>query len=144
MADHVAIPSQVANPWRAFWRTFWEVLVPGVLLVVTVGPTVLNILAEELGAVLPPGFIAWLLGAATLLAALASAFARIAAIPRVNELLKGVKLDAGAPVVPEPATGAVTITNGGLTITGETKLDAGAKTPPGNLYIDGNGIIRKE
>jgi hypothetical protein len=113
MADHVAIPSQVANPWRAVWRTFWEVLVPGVLLVVTVGPVVLNILAEELGAVLPSGFIAWLLGAATLLAALASAFARIAAIPRVNELLKGVKLDAGAPVAPKAVTGNITIGENG-------------------------------
>jgi hypothetical protein len=113
MADHVAIPSQVANPWRAVWRTFWEVLVPGVLLVVTAGPTVLKILAEELGAVLPAGFIAWLLGAATLLAALASAFARIAAIPRVNELLKGVKLDAGAPVAPKAVSGHITIEDAG-------------------------------
>ncbi|GLU58561.1 hypothetical protein [Paenarthrobacter ureafaciens] len=113
MADHVAIPSQVANPWRAVWRTFWEVLVPAVLLVVTVGPAILNILAEELGTVLPAGFIAWLLGAATLLAALASAFARIAAIPRVNELLKGVRLDAGAPAAPKAVTGNIPVADNG-------------------------------
>ncbi|ASN20716.1 hypothetical protein [Arthrobacter sp. YN] len=142
MADHVAVPSQVANPWRAVWRTFWEVLVPAVLLVVTVGPTVLNILAEELGAVLPAGIIAWLLGAAGVLAALAGAFARIAAIPRVNELLKGVKLDAGAPVAPKAVTGHITIENGGLTVTGETKLDA--EPSSGNLYIDSNGIVRRK
>lgn len=98
MGEHVAVPSQVANPWRAVWRTFWEVLIPAVLLVLTVGPEVLRILAEDLGANLPEGFIAWLLGASALLASLAGALARIAAIPKVNEALKKVKLDAGRPV----------------------------------------------
>lgn len=87
----------MANPWRAVWRTFWEVLIPAVLLVLTVGPEVLRILAEDLGAALPPSATAWLLGAAGLLASLAGAFARIAALPRVNELLKRVNLDAGKP-----------------------------------------------
>ncbi|WPM94349.1 hypothetical protein VG1_CDS0025 [Arthrobacter phage Cupello] len=100
MGQHEAVPSQVANPWRAVWRTVLEVFVPAVMLLLFAGPAILEILAEELGAVFPPGFIAWLLGAAGILAALAGAFTRIAALPRVNEWLGRFKLDAGAPKPP--------------------------------------------
>lgn len=107
MGDHVAdtpaVPTQVAHPWRATLRTFWAVAVPAVGLVLFVGPAVLNILAEELGAVFPPGFIAWLLAAAGVLSALASAVTRVMALPRVNELLGRLRLDAGAPPSGPPA-----------------------------------------
>ncbi|AYN57598.1 hypothetical protein PBI_DAOB_25 [Arthrobacter phage Daob] len=102
MGKHEGVPSQVANPWRAFWRTAVEVGVPAFGLVLFAGPSILNILAEELGAVLPAGFIAWLLGAAAVLTAVSAALARIMAIPRVNEALGRVKLDAGAPKPPVP------------------------------------------
>ena len=98
--EATAVPSQVANPWRATLRTFLAVAVPAVGLVLFVGPEVLHILADELGAVFPPGFIAWLLGAAGVLSALASAVTRIMALPRVNEWLGRFKLDAGAPKPP--------------------------------------------
>lgn len=98
--EAAAVPSQVANPWRAVVRTVLEVLVPAVLLVLFAGPAILEILAEELGAVFPPGFIAWLLGAAAVLSALAGAVTRIAALPAVNEWLGKFKLDAGAPKLP--------------------------------------------
>lgn len=94
-------PSQVVHPWRATFRTVWAVAVPAFGLVLFVGPAILSILAEELGAVFPPGFIAWLLAAAGVLSALAGAVTRIMALPRVNELLGKVKLDAGAPK-PQP------------------------------------------
>ena len=104
MGDHSAlVPTQVANPWRAALRTFLAVAVPAVGLVLFVGPEILRILADELGAVFPPGFIAWLLGAAGVLSALASAVTRVMAIPRVNELLGRVKLDAGPPPSPPAA-----------------------------------------
>ena len=98
MGDHVAVtPTQVAHPWKAALRTFLQVLVPAVLLVLAVGPEVLQILAEQLKGHVPDGLLSWLFGAAGLLAALAGAAARIMAIPRVNELLGRVRLDAGSP-----------------------------------------------
>lgn len=97
MGDHSAItPSQVAHPWRATLRTFLEVLLPAVSLVLAAGPEVLRILAEELEGQVPPGLIGVMLAVALLLASIAAALARIAAIPRVNEALKHLRLDAGA------------------------------------------------
>lgn len=90
-------PSQVAHPWRAMFRTVLQVLIPGLLLVIFAGPAVLQILAEELGAVFPPGFIMWLLGASAVLSALAGALSRVAALPQVNAWLARFKLDAGSP-----------------------------------------------
>lgn len=97
MADHVLEPTQVLNPWRAALRTVVQVGLPAFLFVLLVGPQILQILAEDLGAHLPEGVIAWLLGAAAVLTAVSGALARIMAIPRVNDALKGVKLDAGKP-----------------------------------------------
>ena len=98
MADHVATtPSQVAHPWKATLRTVVQVGVVLFTFVLAVGPAILNILAEDLGAHLPPGVIAWLLTAAAVLTALSGAVARIMAIPRVNEALSKVRLDAGTP-----------------------------------------------
>ncbi|UYL88312.1 membrane protein [Arthrobacter phage EvePickles] len=97
MADHIAIiPSQVVHPWKAAIRTFLQVLVPAVLLILTVGPEVLQIIAEQLKGQVPDGFIAWLLAAAGLLAAIAGAAARIMAIPQVNAALGRIRLDAGS------------------------------------------------
>ncbi|ALY08871.1 hypothetical protein GALAXY_25 [Arthrobacter phage Galaxy] len=101
MGEHVAgaapaVPSQVKYPWRAFWRTVWQVGVPAFGLVLLAGPAVLGILAEELGTVLPDHVTAWLLGAAAVLTALSGAVARIMAIPGVNAWLSRFKLDAGA------------------------------------------------
>lgn len=102
MGDHVAgpVPSQVANPWRAAWRTVVQVGVPAFLLVLVAGPAVLQILADELGGVLPPGVISWLLGAAAVLTAVAGALARISALPAVNAWLGRFGLDAGPPISP--------------------------------------------
>jgi len=97
MADHIAIiPSQVVHPWKASVRTFLQVLLSAVTLVLTLGPAILQILAEQLKGQVPDGFTAWLLGASVFLAALAGAFARIMAIPQVNQLLGRIRLDAGS------------------------------------------------
>jgi hypothetical protein len=94
MAEHVA-PTQVVHPWRAALRTFVQVLVPALLLVLTVGPEVLEIIATQLKGQVPEGFLSWLLAASLFLATLASILARIMAIPQVNALLGKLKLDAG-------------------------------------------------
>lgn len=100
MADHAAVPTQVARPWRAMWRTVLAVAVPAFGLVLFAGPAVLQILAEELGAHVPEGFTAWLLAAAGILTALAGAVTRIMALPAVNAWLSRFKLDAGPPSPP--------------------------------------------
>lgn len=103
MAEHVAVvPSQVAHPWRAFWRTVVQVGVPVFGFILLAGPAILQILAEDLGAHLPEGVVGWILGAAAVLTALSGALAKIMALPRVNEALKRLKLDAGKPEVAKP------------------------------------------
>jgi hypothetical protein len=99
MADHLAItPSQVAHPGRAVLRTVVQVGLVLFGFVLAAGPAILNILAEDLGAHLPPGVITWMLTAAAALTALSGAVARIMALPRVNELLGRIRLDAGNQV----------------------------------------------
>ena len=98
MGDHVAVtPTQVAHPWKATLRTVVQVGIVLFTFVLAAGPAILKILAEDLGAHLPPGITAWLLTAAAVLTALAGAVARIMAIPRVNDLLGRIRLDAGTP-----------------------------------------------
>ncbi|MCW2132871.1 hypothetical protein [Arthrobacter sp. VKM Ac-2550] len=93
MADHRAT-TQTAYPWKATLRTVLEVGIPAFALVLIVIPQVLNILAEELGAVLPESVTAWLLAAAATVTLVAGALARIAAIPGVNALLTRIGLGA--------------------------------------------------
>jgi hypothetical protein len=103
MAEHLATPSQVAHPWKATLRTVVQVGIVLFAFVLTAGPEILEILAEDLKAQLPPGLYSWMLAAAALLTALAGAVARIMALPKVNEALGKIRLDAGTPT---PITGS--------------------------------------
>lgn len=91
------VPSQVARPWRATWRTVLQVGLPAFALLAGVLPEVLAAVLDGMGDTLPEGFRLWLLGAAAVVTAVAGTLARIAAIPGVNRLLAAVNLDAGAP-----------------------------------------------
>lgn len=98
MGEHVATtPTQVAHPWKATFRTVLQAAIVLFTFVLAAGPAILNILAENMQGHLPPEVLVWMLGAAAFLSALAGAVARIMAIPRVNELLGRIRLDAGAP-----------------------------------------------
>lgn len=112
------------------WRTVLEVGVPAFGLVLFAGPSVLQILAEELDTVVPPGLISWLLAAAGLLTAVAAALSRIMAIPRVNEALKRIKADAGAPKVESQTS------PGDLTITKDGQIVFGAQVEPADLEVN--------
>ena len=94
MGDHVAPTTQTAYPWKATLRTLVEVGIPAFGVALLVAPQVLQILAEELGAVLPESVTAWLLAAAGTVTLVAGALARIAAIPAVNALLTRIGLGA--------------------------------------------------
>jgi hypothetical protein len=89
-----AVPTQVARPWRATWRTVVQVGIPSFILLLGVLPEVLDEIVAGMGDHLPPGLRAALAGTAVLITALSGTLARIAAIPRVNEALKAVKLSA--------------------------------------------------
>lgn len=86
-------PTQVAQPWRAAVRTAvqvflsaWSIL--GALLLIA--PQII----DELSAVLPPEWIAWLVSAVAFLSVVAGVIARVMAIPAVNAFL--TRFNAGA------------------------------------------------
>ena len=89
-----AVPTQVARPWRATWRTVVQVGIPAFGILLGILPEVLEEIVTGMGDHLPPGLRAGLLGAAVVITALAGTLARIAAIPKVNEALKAVHLSA--------------------------------------------------
>lgn len=96
-------PTQVQQPGRAAMRTFWQSFIPGVIGVVLLLPEVLRIIAGELGDVLPPNLRVWLLGAVTVVSGIASALAKIMAIPKVNRWLEHFRLSAGVAPTPPSA-----------------------------------------
>jgi len=89
-----AVPTQVARPWRATMRTVVQVGIPAFLVLVAVLPEVLRTIISGMGEQLPPEAGLALAAAAAFITALAGTLARIAAIPRVNEALRAVRLSA--------------------------------------------------
>lgn len=79
--------TQTAYPWKASLRTLVQVGIPAFVTLVGVVPLIIQIILEEVGEQMPDGLRLWLVGAATLLTAVATALARIMAIPAVNAFL---------------------------------------------------------
>ena len=94
---NVEAPAQIARPWQATIRTVLQTVAGVILGAATVIATI-AILApqflEAVAAILPPEALAWATGAVATIGALAGAFARIMAIPGVNEWLTKIKLAA--------------------------------------------------
>jgi len=82
------VSSQSAFPARATWRTVVQTVLSVVLTAGVVLPVAVAILGEELESVLPPSWLAWLVGAAASVAAIAAALTRIMAIPAVDAALR--------------------------------------------------------
>ena len=95
---HVApTPTQVARPWTATFRTILQTVAGSILgsvVVVAAIATVAPQILDAVAAVLPPAWLAWATGAVGVIGALAGAFARVMAIPGVNEWLTKLKLAA--------------------------------------------------
>ena len=70
-------------------RTFLAVATTS-LVVLGVLPTVIEVVVDELGAHMPDGLRLWLLGAAVVVTAVATAVTRIMAIPAVNGWLTSI------------------------------------------------------
>lgn len=97
MTEQVAapvVPTQVARPWRATWRTVVQVGLPAFLIFAGVLPEILETVIGGMGDTLPAGVRAWLAAAAAVVTAAAGTLARIAAIPAVNDWLKVLSLSA--------------------------------------------------
>lgn len=88
------VPTQVARPWRATLRTVVQVGIPAFIILLGALPPILETVADGMGEALPPEVSAWLLAVATFITLAAGTLARIAAIPKVDELLRAVNLDA--------------------------------------------------
>jgi protein-S-isoprenylcysteine O-methyltransferase Ste14 len=89
--------TQVTRPWTATFRTILQT-VAGAILGAAGIVAALAILAPQFLAaiadVLPPEWLAWATAAVATIGALAGAFARVMAIPGVNEWLTKIKLAA--------------------------------------------------
>jgi len=92
------VTTQQAAPARATWRTIVQGFVSTILILGVVLPIVAQILDEELGDFIPGSWVAWLVGAAAFVAALAGALARIMAIPAVDVWLEKLRLGSAPEV----------------------------------------------
>jgi uncharacterized membrane protein len=96
-----ATSTQQAHPARASWRTAAQTIVSVVLVLGVVAPLVAAILHDELGGYLPEAWLAWVVAAGAVLAAVSAALARIMAIPAVDAWLRNLGLSS-TPKVVEP------------------------------------------
>lgn len=90
-------PTQIAFPWSATLRTILQTvsgLILGAWAIITVAAVLAPQLLAAIGDLLPPEWAAWAVGAVAFIGALAGAFARVMAIPGVNDWLTKIKLGA--------------------------------------------------
>ncbi len=120
----VTTSTQQAHPVRASWRTAAQTVISVVLVLGVVAPLVAAILHDELGEYLPDAWLAWVVAAGAVLAAVAAALARIMAIPAVDAWLRHLGLSSTPRVVVPDDDGVHTIT----TIV-DTAAPAGREVP---------------
>lgn len=92
--------TQQAHPVRTSWRTAVQNVLSVILVLGVVAPIVAAILHDELGGYLPDAWLAWVVAAAAVLAAVSAALARIMAIPTVDSWLRHLGLSS-IPVEPD-------------------------------------------
>ena len=90
----MATSTQQAHPVRASRRTAAQTVISVVLVLGVVAPLVAAILHDELGEYLPDAWLAWVVAAGAVLAAVAAALARIMAIPAVDAWLRHLGLSS--------------------------------------------------
>ncbi|KZM78411.1 hypothetical protein [Cellulosimicrobium sp. I38E] len=103
--------TQQANPGRASWRTAVQTVLSVVLVLGLVAPLVAAILHEELGEYLPDRWLAWVVAAGAVLAAVSAALARIMAIPAVDAWLRHLGLSSTPKIVEPDGDGVHVITS---------------------------------
>ncbi|MDQ8040530.1 hypothetical protein RDI86_01530 [Cellulosimicrobium sp. XJ-DQ-B-000] len=103
--------TQQAHPVRASWRTATQTVISVILVLGVVAPIVAAILHDELGEYLPEAWLAWVVAAGAVLAAVSAALARIMAIPAVDAWLRHLGLSSTPKVVEPDADGVHIITS---------------------------------
>jgi len=88
--------TQTRRPWRATIRTAVAVGISAIVLL----PTIIQILVDELGPVLPERFTGWLVTAGVIVTACAAAITRILAIEKVEQALRRLP---GSALAAQPA-----------------------------------------
>lgn len=86
LVKHALVPAP-ADVGERVKRTAAQVGVPAFVFLVVVLPSVIEVIDQEVGEMLPPGFRLVMLGAATVLTAVSVAVTRIMALPVVNDWL---------------------------------------------------------
>ncbi|MDF9716046.1 hypothetical protein [Nocardioides sp. ChNu-99] len=99
-------PTQVRRPWRATARTALQTTLAVVPVLGFVVPEIVSIVLEEAGESMPAGVRAVLLAASAVIVGVASAAARIMAIPQVERFLVRHKLVRALAANPSPRQGA--------------------------------------
>lgn len=89
--DTTIVSSQSAFPGRAVVRTFVQTWLPGLLAALVVVPEILDAI---LAGPLPDDVRAWLVAAATAVAAVSATVARVMAIPAVDAFLQRLGLSS--------------------------------------------------
>lgn len=102
--------TQQTHPGRASWRTAAQTVISVVLVLGVVAPLVAAILHDELGGYLPDAWLAWVVGAAAVLAAVSAALARVMAIPAVDAWLRHIGLSSTPSLAEPDADGVQNIT----------------------------------
>lgn len=87
--------TQQKYPGKASVRTAVQGFLGTLLTAGVVAPLAASIIGESLGAYLPDGAVAWVVGAAALVAAISATVARLMAIPAVDAWLKRLGLASG-------------------------------------------------
>lgn len=90
MAKHRA---EIMRKTRAGRRTFWQALIPGLILMGVAIPQIVDILLAEAADILPEHWKAWLMGTSVAAAAISAALAKIMALSGVNKALKYLGLN---------------------------------------------------
>lgn len=88
------MPTQVAHPARASWRTVLQTVLGAILTLGFVLPVAVQIIGEELGDYLPPNVMAVLLTVSAVIVAVSGAVARIMAIKKVDAALSRIGIGA--------------------------------------------------
>ncbi len=82
------IPTQVANPNRAAFRTFIQSTVGSLISLSLVLPTMLNIFLDSFGTMLPDQIQSRIVAASLVIGAVAGFVARLMAVPAVNQVMQ--------------------------------------------------------
>lgn len=98
----MSTPTQVRRPWRATARTLFQQFLGYLLAAGVVLPLVLTIVQEELGDVIPPRAMGWIVVVVGIAVALSAIATRVMAIPQVEAFLRRHRLLSGLAAEPRP------------------------------------------